>query len=182
MSHRAKAPTAEPVSVCSDAEGWGGSLQAGCPPALPYPQCPAWQHHWPPQFVILTTVGCKCQPQQNRRSLRPGLCLFIPCFICFFHKHQLCQEWHVRHPRLLQNSRSNSWYNCGWGKGQYRCVGPWWVKRGGWRMPSPIFTLVLWIRISCPVQPGGGSCIYADALMVSVLTFSCSVPFWRNTQ
>lgn len=90
---------------------------------------------------------------RTRRCLQPGLCLFIPFVICCFHKHQLCQEWHVRHPRLLQNLRSNSWYNCGWGKGQYRCVGPWWVKCGGWRMLSPVFLLVVDEGfLSCPAK------------------------------
>lgn len=156
-----QAPIAEPVSVCSRAESWEGSLQGRCPtsPSLtpqPCPHCPAWQHHWPPQFVILTTAtkGWKCQPQRNPAQSAAGpLLIYSLLFICFFHKHQLCQEWHVRHPRLLQNLRSNSWYNCGWGKGQYRCVGPWWVKRGGWRMLSPIFPLVVDEGfLSCPAM------------------------------
>lgn len=124
----------------------------------PCPQCPAWQQQWPPQFVILTTAtaGCKCQPQRNpaQSAARPLLIysFFFIIIICFFHKHQLCQEWHDRHPRLLQNLRSNSWYNCGWGKGQYRCVGPWWVKRGGCRMLSPIFSSGCGWGISCPAM------------------------------
>lgn len=126
------------------------------------------------------SLSCSPQPpwavnvnhSRTQRCLQPGLCLFIPFVICCFHKHQLCQEWHVRHPRLLQNLRSNSWYNCGWGKGQYRCVGPWWVKLGAGGC-CLLFFCWLWMRVSCPVQPRGGSCSCEDALMVPVLTFSC---------
>lgn len=45
--------------------------------------------------------------------------------------------------KLLQKLRSNSWNSFGWGKEQYRRVGPQWVRRGGWRILSSLFLLVV---------------------------------------